>query len=411
MTYRDDLTALGANHLWPGDGNLNDIIGTLNFTNSGGAFTGPQICEDAATSYVTNGTADTATAASDPSVQDVTQGYCYSFWFQTTAIQQPPCRVFGDGGQTANNSFLLGFGNSIVCEADCDPTVIQVGSSTAIVANRPYNLALVFRDIGGGSSQLEFFLDGVSQGTSDIADVMNSGRGGFAIGGATNTTTYSIGGSAFQLVSPVNGYYSMVCSLTGANVPTNAEIRSEAFEKGALPGVTIASDTEANMQIALDALASTVRPNEPLNIRIEAVTGDGTVNLTADNITHDTLASIHVQYMGTGTLNYTNTNGADASIGSTPNGGTINFINPAVLTVSPLIAGTEVRYYIAGTQTELAGVESSGTSFSSSVSASSVDVVVHSLGYQYIKVRAVDMSSGDVSVPIQQIPDPQYVNP
>lgn len=410
MAFRDDLIALGANHIWPGAGNLNDIVGTLNFTNSGGVFTGSQICEDAINSYVTNGTSDTATAASDPSLQDITQDYCYTFWFQTNSIQQPPCRVFGDGGQTANNSFLLGFGNSIVCEADCDPTVIQVGSGTAIQANRTYNLTLVFRDIGGGSSQLEFFIDGVSQGTSDVADIMNTGRGGFAIGGANNTTTYSIGGSAFQLVSPVNGNYAMLATFTGVNVPTATEIREEITEKGALPGTTISTDTEANMQIALDTLGSTVRPNEVLNIRIEPVTGDGTLNLTADNITHDPLASIHIQYMGAGTLNYTNQNGSNASLGSTPNGGTINFINPAVLTVSPLIAGSEVRYCIAGTQTELAGIETSGTSFSSTVSASSVDVIVHKEDYLNIRVKAVDMTGGDVSVPIQQVFDRQYEN-
>lgn len=411
MAYRDDIIALGANHLWRLDGDVNDSIGVLNLTNSGGGFGGPQLCEDTSASYQTNGTADTATAASDSSVQDVTQDYCYAFWFQTNAVQQPPTRVLGDGGQTANNSFLLGFGNSIVAEADCDPTVIQVGSGTALAAGRSYHLALVFRDIGGGSSQLEFFLDGVSQGTADVSDVMNSGRGGFALGGATNTTTYSIGGTAFQLVSPVNGNYGMFCTFVSANLPTNAEIRDELFEKGALPGVTISSDTEANMQTALDALADTVRPDEPLNIRIEAVTGDGTLNLTADNITHNSLASAHVQYMGTGTLNYTNTNGADASIGSTPNGGTINFINPATLTVDPLITDSEVRYYISGSTTELAGIESSGTSFASSVSASSVDIVIHKEDYQNIRINAVDMSSGDVSVPVSQIFDRQYENP
>ncbi|MEL7219656.1 MAG: hypothetical protein AAGK01_14670, partial [Pseudomonadota bacterium] len=220
----------------------------------------------------------------------------------------------------------------IVCEADCDPDVIQVGSSVAIEPDRPYHLALVFRDAGGGSSELEFFLDGVSQGTTSVADVMSSGRGGFRIGGATNTTTVSIGGSAFQLVSPVNGYYAMISTLVSANVPTNAQIRLELFEKGTLAGVTINAGAEASMQIALDALASTARPDEPLNIRIEEVIGGGTLNLTANAITHSALASAHIQYMGSGVLNYTNTNGSNASIGSAPNGGTINFINPAILT-------------------------------------------------------------------------------
>lgn len=411
MAYRDDIIALGANHLYVLDGNVNDSIGTLNFTNSGGGFAGPQICEDTSASYQTNGTADTATAASDPSVQDVTVDYCYALWFSTTAIQQPPCRVFGDGGQTVNNSFLLGFGNSIVCEADTDPTVIQVGSNTALVANRPYHLALVFRDIGGGNSQLEFFLDGVSQGTQDVADVMNTARGGFAIGGATNTTTYSIGGSAFQLVSPVNGHYSMAASFTGANVPSAAQIREELFEKGVIPSAVINIGTESDMQISLDALAGTVRPNEPVNIQIQPNFGDGDFTLTADNITHDPNASIHIQYLGTGTLTYVNANGSNASIGSTPNGGTLNIVTPATLTAAPLIAGSEVRYYESGTTNEIAGTETSGISFSSSVNVSSVDVVVHKTDYENLRITGADMTGGDVSLPIQQIFDRQYENP
>lgn len=341
MAYRDDIIALGANHLWPCVGDVNDIIGSLNFVNTGGVFTGTQICEDAATSYVTNGTSDTALAASDSSVQDVTVDYCYALWFRTTAIQQPPCRIFGDGGQTVNNSFFLGFGNSILSEVDCDPLVVQVDSDTAIVANRPYHLALIFRDIGSGNSQLEFFLDGVSQGTSDIADVSNSARGGFRIGGTTDTTSYSIGGSAFQLVSPVNGEYAMVTSLVSTNVPTASEVRTELFEKGALPGVTISSDTQVNMQTALDVIASTARPNEPLNIRVEPVTGGGDFTLTADNITHDALASIHVQYTGTDTLTWINTNGSNASIASTPNSGNVTFVTNVPVTITAQDATTQ----------------------------------------------------------------------
>lgn len=325
MAYRDDIIALGANHLWPCDGDLNDIIGVLNFVNTGGVFTGPAICEDISTSYVTNATDDSGSAATDASVQGVVVDFCYSFWFQTTAIQQPPCRIFGDGGQTVNNSFFLGFGNSIVCEVDCDPTVIQVGSDTAIEPNRSYHLALVFRDIGSGSSQLEFFIDGVSQGTSDVSDVSSTGRGGFRVGGTTDTTTYTIGGENFQLVSPVNGQYAMIATLTGTDVPTSGEIRTELFEKGAIPDVTISSDSEANMQTAVDALSSTTRPNSPLCIRVEEVVGGGDFSLTLSTITFDTRASIHIQYMGTGTLNVVNAQ-SNASIGSTPNGGIINFV-------------------------------------------------------------------------------------
>ena len=154
-----------------------------------------------------------------------------------------------------------------------------------------------------------------------------------------------------------------------------------------------------------------MRGNQPLNIRVEPVNGDIDFTLTADNITHDPLASIHVQYTGTATLTYINSNGSNASIGSTPNGGTINFVTPATLTVAPLIAGTECRVYQSGTSTELGGVENSTTSFSLLVQAPTVDVVIHNEEYVYIRVNDLDMSSGDVALPVSQQFDRGYSNP
>lgn len=60
----------------------------------------------------------------------------------------------------------------------------------------------------------------------------------------------------------------------------------------------------------------------------------------ADNITFDPLSSIHVQYTGTGTLTWVNDNGADASIGSTPNGGTLIIADRQTLTVTVKDAAT-----------------------------------------------------------------------
>ena len=173
---------------------------------------------------------------------------------------------------------------------------------------------------------------------------------------------------------------------SGANaVLTDTEIREVMFEKGAPPDVTITN------QAGLDALADTVRGNAPLCIRVDA---GGPLSLTADNVTFDPLASIHVQWMGTGTLNWTNSNGSNASIGSTPNGGTLNFINPATLTVNGLIDGAEVRIYdnevanIGNNDTELAGVESnSGTTFAFAHSGAVNTVVLQMMATGYEEIR------------------------
>ena len=61
-------------------------------------------------------------------------------------------------------------------------------------------------------------------------------------------------------------------------------------------------------------------------------------------------------------------------------------------------------------QNEVAGQETviTGT-FSSSITVSSVDIVLLSLGYQNTKLESVDTSS-DTSFPVNQLIDRQYEN-
>ncbi len=221
----------------------------------------------------------------------------------------------------------------------------------------------------------------------------------------------SLGSTQILLVTPVTGLYNYWAFFTSAAAILNAtEVREELFEKGALPDTTVTSGSQSAMQTQINALANSVRPNEPLCIRVNAVTGDGNVTLTANNITFDPLASIHIQYMGTGTLTWINNNGSNASIGSTPNGGTITFQTPKIITISDIIAGSEVRVYQAGTTTELGGIESSGTSFALNVSVAAVDVRILSKTYKIKSVKNISMAE-DVSLVAGQVIDRQYENP
>ena len=79
------------------------------------------------------------------------------------------------------------------------------------------------------------------------------------------------------------------------------------------------------------------------------------------------------------------------------------------LTLTGLQTNSEVRVYDAGTTTEIAGVENSGASFSANIEASSVDIVIHSLGYEYQKVEGAD-TSANLTLPIQQRLDRNYQN-
>ena len=104
---------------------------------------------------------------------------------------------------------------------------------------------------------------------------------------------------------------------------------------------------------------------------------------------------------------------SDADVSTTEPGvgfGQVQIILTTSLTLTGLQPNSEVRIYEAGTLTEIDGVENSGTSFSTTISVSSVDIVVFALDYQPIKLKAVDTTS-DVSLPIQQVTDRVYANP
>ena len=411
MAYADDISALGASHLYEFDGNANDSIGTSNGSNSGAGFAGTAICEDAGNSMITNATSDRVTLPSASTITGSTNRKAVAGWFMPTAVQQPPCRIYGEGTTGASFAFLLGFGNSLLYEFNTGSDVIQIFGDTGLVSNRAYHLCMIFEG-NGFANECRAYLDGVKQ-TDSFATAPNlaslPSRTPAEFGDPVGSS--AVGGTSLLLVAPVNGNYNYWSFFTGASaVLTDSEVRQELFEKGALPDTTITSGSQSAMQTQLTALASSVRPNKPLCIRVEAVSGNGNVTLTADNVTFDALASIHVQYMGTGTLTWVNTNGSNASIGSTPNGGTILFQTPRTLTINSLIAGSEVRVYQAGTTTEIGGVESSGTSFSLVISASSVDVRILSTAYQIKAFKGVSMAS-DVTLVAGQVVDRQFENP
>jgi hypothetical protein len=83
------------------------------------------------------------------------------------------------------------------------------------------------------------------------------------------------------------------------------------------------------------------------------------------------------------------------------------------LTLTGLKTNSEVRIYDAGTITELAGIENSGTSFSWQYDYTlytSIDIVVHSLGYEYYRIESISIDKFGTTIPIQQRVDRQYLN-
>tara|TARA_R110000772_G_scaffold20466_2_gene56804 strand:+ start:94192 stop:96273 length:2082 start_codon:yes stop_codon:yes gene_type:complete len=92
--------------------------------------------------------------------------------------------------------------------------------------------------------------------------------------------------------------------------------------------------------------------------------------------------------------------------------------NNITVTLIGLKDNTEVRVYNAGTQSELAGIESAtgggidDREFAFSLGAAlSVDIVVHNVDYEYLRLDAFTIPGSNSSVPIQQVFDRNYNNP
>lgn len=406
MTYAADIDALNPAHRYPLDGDALDAVGTNHGTNSGGVFTGTALCEGVTNAFGTNSVSDRVVLPSIATIDSVDQARkAVGGWFTPSALQNPPKSIYGEGGTTNAIRFILGWGNYLVYEVTISGVgSFQIFADVPLTPQRPYYLYLAFEGNGFGN-EVRAYLDGVKQLNAEPTDrqpdttvlpARSAGEFGDPAG------TVAVGGTAVILLAPINGAYNEWAMWDGADaIHTDAQVREELFEKGTLADLTITN------QAGLDAIADTLRADHSCCIRVDVV---GDISLTADNVTFDPLASIHVQYNGTGTLTWTNTNGADASIGSTTGGGTIVFVNPSTLTINGLIAGTEVRVYDAGTTTEVAGIESSGTSFSQSINEASVDIRLYSLGYQNKAIKGVSMAS-DASINAGQLTDRQYENP
>lgn len=124
----------------------------------------------------------------------------------------------------------------------------------------------------------------------------------------------------------------------------------------------------------------------------------GTYNIIGSNINEVTNSS-----GGVIVINSTN---STININTDPN---IIINSSTAFALTGLQINSEVRIYEAGTTTELAGVENSGASFITTLSVSSTDVSILSLGFQNLRLKNID-TSVDVALPIQQVFDRQYKN-
>lgn len=169
---------------------------------------------------------------------------------------------------------------------------------------------------------------------------------------------------------------------------------------GKLDDMTFTKGTNAHHAIELGTSSPTTVTLNNINF-----TGFSTSNGQNDSVIHVKRTS------GTVTINL---NGVSGTVSYKSDGATVSLVNSTTLTLTGLKNPTEVRVFDAGTTTAIAGTENVTTgTFSTGIDAAlypDVDIAIISLGYQNIRLLGVDVTS-DVSIPIQQTIDRQYLNP
>ena len=157
---------------------------------------------------------------------------------------------------------------------------------------------------------------------------------------------------------------------------------------------------------------------------INNINVSGSVNLIGDTVTN--FVGVTAGELIFDTAGTYNLNGCFiGQVTSSVSGVIINSINtvistnnnPSNVTISTstsfaatgLQQNSEVRIYIAGTTTEIAGVESTSGTYTTTLGVSAIDLVVINLEYLAIKIKGIDTTT-DTAIPIQQVFDRQYQN-
>lgn len=440
MAIISHLQGLGATHLFTLDnaGTLttDDLGNSSTPTNiSGGnySFQTDPVCEGV--TYSLDVVANTSNSVSgaiftnknDINVSSTTMNYnnrSLLIWFKQSEIQNSTC-IYKQGGRVNNFAFMGGALTTFQAADEGQPFLI-VQSKSLTQANRSYCLIGVWEhhtQHSGLGNRILFYINGVLQGISELTGTDNfpSHDGDITCGNA------AVNLKSFAETTLTSQTTEKNCNFLGMfnNVSLTQSQCREIFERMVIPEVVIAADTVANQQAALNALSGTTYKDVNCAIEIRQATDATNYTLTLNNITfvkNDNLKDISVQYVGPNTLTIINSNSNAVEV-STPaekdldggttiisGGGTINIVNLINLTLTGLKANSEVRIYQAGTTTEIDGVENSSTTFATTTSESSVDIVVHALGYEYQRLNGV-YTSQNLILPISQRVDRNYKNP
>ena len=400
-------------HFWKLDGDYDDSISTNNMTVTPTGVNGfasvPLV--DGTTLSWRNQNGKREVPNSNFMNQQAETTRTMGGWIRLGGIQKQLSCAYEEGGSVNNLAFFVGVGNVLIAQlADTGDDNIQAFSDFSLEPNRSYHIAFKFDYNTSTDRNFMLYIDGVrqtaSQGNPMAATDLDGHPGDIVFGAAQGNL--EVGGTDVAFAYQEDTYFAYWASWTKFLSDDKME---EVFKRGASPTHVITNGTEENMQAQLDTLANSTFANDSLTIRIANVSG--TLNLSGDNLTFNPLSSLYLEWRGTGTLNWTNSNGTNLVIDKcfATEDGIINILNPVVLTLNTLQVNTEVRVYDSSTGVEVGAVENSTTSESFDLlGISSVDIVLVSIDYKYLKLSNVDTTS-NVSLPIQQRFDRNYTNP
>lgn len=384
MAIRSYLTGtIGLSHLFMFDDATRDSGSTGVLTTGSattGSFVADPVCEGVTNSYQSlSGTSDTEKDdgfvignTSDINVgTSIWQEYSIIIWFKIPEVTVPTC-IYEQGGGTNNLAINVGIAKAITGQAaDAGQPFLIAQSNFLAEANRPYFVQLSWQRHtlhAGSGNRIFFYVNGVLQ-----EEVEKTGTDGFP----SHTGDITVGNTDEDLQS-YNGTKQRfaekqknvnMLGILSDSLITESESR-EIFERTVLPELTIAADTVANQQTALDALISNSYSGVNCAIRILQATDETNYRLFIDDITFaqdSNLRDISIQFVGTGTLTIENTNGSNASEVSTP--AEVDLDGTTVLTGggSIVIVENTIRYTsdntITGSSATKLVFDGSGTSY------------------------------------------------
>jgi hypothetical protein len=298
---------------------------------------------------------------------------------------------------------------------------LAIGNGTSDISFIDSEKSIAFPPLADGVNTFQNYLDAlgvVINATSGSTVKLQNSQIGASVSYTFDVTVAS--GATIDLTgnSYVFGTASLDADATynrqlfvgGEGITDNgAEIRNSTFivnsQLGSDKGIVIL-DSNTDIESSTFELSSGTTTGHGIKIITTgtySLTGMTFNNFGADG---SNTAAIYNDSGGAITIN------VFGGLAPTVRNGTGSSTTVAVLTtlnLTGLQANSEVRVFEAGTTTEVAGVENSGTTFTANISASSVDIVIHNVAYEYQKIEGAD-TSANLTLPIQQRFDRSYQN-